>query len=1000
MALTKQNLSLPFGQGVDTKTDPWQVSPGKFQVMKNSVFTKGGLLGKRNAFAPLTPLPSGAEATTLTTFKGNLTAIGNKLYAYNNAAMEWEDRGRIQTLDLSVEALVRNSRSQAAPDVATTTTGLSCAVFLDADGSYKYQISDSNTGQILVSTTNLPATSNVPRAFTMPRHFVITFIATVAGTPHLQYIAIPFININNPSAATDISTQVSGLTAGYDAYVSSGILYVAWDGNDGGGAIRVTYIDSNLTQHNTVALLGHTATRMSVTTDTTVNTLWVTAYAGGDAYSYPLSYTLGLIGGPYHTITTTTSTELTSTAQNSILTLFYQVTNSYTYTAVRSDFIRSVTCTQSGTVGASTIILRSVGLASKAFLLNGTSYMLSVYAGAFQPTYFLIDGLGNVIAKLAYSNGSGYLTTQVLAGANVDGNIIQVGYLLKDLIQAVNKNQNPTSTAGVYANTGVNLATFDLSPVNLSTVEIGNNLHIAGGFLWMYDGDAPVEHNFHLWAEDILATPDTMSGSMTAQQYFYQVVYEWTDAQGNIHRGAPSIPVSALLAGTGEVVLNIPTLRLTYKVTPNQVRIVIYRWSTAQQNYYQVTSVSSPILNNPAVDSITYTDTQADSSIIGNNIIYTTGGVVENIAAPATSIISLYKSRLMLVDAEDRNLIWYSKQVIESTPVEMSDLFTIFVAPTSGAQGSTGEITAAAPLDDKFIPFKENAIYYITGNGPDNTGANNDFSEPVFITATVGCEDQQSIVFTPQGLLFRSDKGIWLLGRDLSTQYTGAPVEAFNGEAVISSINVPGQNQVRFTLESGTSSTLYQGLHTVLNDAGDVLQETPDQYVDGNLGTMLMFDYYYGQWGQFEVSPGPVLLSFVTSWINLSGLQGFQRAYFFYLLGRFLSPHKISVNIAYDYNDSPSQSVLITPDNYGQPYGNDPYYGTQSQGGFGGPGDVEQWRVFFSTQKCQSFQLSISEVFDNQYSTVPGAGLTLSGLNMVVGLKKSYVPIQASRSAG
>ncbi len=174
--------------------------------------------------------------------------------------------------------------------------------------------------------------------------------------------------------------------------------------------------------------------------------------------------------------------------------------------------------------------------------------------------------------------------------------------------------------------------------------------------------------------------------------------------------------------------------------------------------------------------------------------------MVENIGAPPTSVMTLFKSRLFLVDAEDKNLLWYSKQVIESTPVEMSDLFTLFVAPTIGAQGNTGPITALSSMDDKLIIFKKNAIYYLVGVGPDNTGASNDFSDPVFVTSTVGCDEQNSIVFTPNGLQFQSDKGIWLLGRDLSTTYIGSPVEESNASYVYRFIrkSISGASRIIF----------------------------------------------------------------------------------------------------------------------------------------------------------------------------------------------------------
>ena len=72
-----------------------------------------------------------------------------------------------------------------------------------------------------------------------------------------------------------------------------------------------------------------------------------------------------------------------------------------------------------------------------------------------------------------------------------------------------------------------------------------------------------------------------------------------------------------------------------------------------------------------------FVDTLADDPFWEMRFYLHTGGVVEDVNAPASNIMTLFDTRLWLVDAEDPNLLWFSKQVIESTPVEMSDLFTI-----------------------------------------------------------------------------------------------------------------------------------------------------------------------------------------------------------------------------------------------------------------------------------------------------------------------------------
>jgi hypothetical protein len=529
-----------------------------------------------------------------------------------------------------------------------------------------------------------------------------------------------------------------------------------------------------------------------------------------------------------------------------------------------------------------------------------------------------------------------------------------------------------------------------------------------------------VEHNFFLWPDTDLATPtysaawtesnasgDNMlakpDGATKTNAYAYQFVYEWSDNAGNVFRSAPSIPVSVTTTDathpTGYVTLNIPTLRLTMKTT-NPVKIVIYRWSVLLQTYYQVTSISAPLLNSTTVDEVQFIDRTADnqptSSILGNNILYTTGGVVENVNAPATNLMTLFDNRLWTVNAEDQNLLWFSKQVIEAVPVEMSDLLTMYISPTTGAQGSTGPITALSVMDDKLVIFKRNAIYYINGSGPDNTGANNQFSQPVFVTSTVGCANQNSVVFMPQGLMFQSDKGIWLLDRSLNTSYIGVSVDDLAiVPQVHSAQNIPATNQVRFIMDSGltlmydyyfsqwgtfkgvpaVSSCIFQGLHTFIDSFGRAFQESPGQYLDGS---------------------SPVLLSFTTGPIRLDALQSYQRAYFFYLMGDYLSPHKLVVSIAYDYSPNPSQQVIIEPTNFQPSFGGIGPYG---QGPFGGS-VLEQWKVHLERQRCQAISVKVQEVFDPSLGAIAGAGLTLSGINFVCGFKGKYKPMDAGHSIG
>jgi hypothetical protein len=1170
-----QNININFAQGLDTKTDPKQVSIGKFVSMENSIFTTSKRLTKRNGNNLLTSLlASSASATYLTTLNDNLTAIGNNAYAYNTSNESWLSKGVYAPMELSTLSLIKNNINQTQVDSAVAPNGLVCAAYTETNGAttdYKYVVLSSETGQNVISPTLIPVVSGVvagsPRVFLIENFFVIAFTNNISGSYHLQYIAVSTFN---PTVVTTAHDIASGYTPNslvdWDGVVVGRNLYIAYNTASGGQSIKVSYlpvtsIAAGAGPTVTLTLPGYTATIMSVCADTTSTSglVYLSWFDGTNGYTAGVStapnFTITLL--PTEMIASLTVVNLASAAQNGTCTLFYEVQNNYGYdSAIPTNYINLQTITPTGNAvsfhsifssGTSTItassatglvngmnvvdattpanllpgttfthsgttltlsqntqgnsaispgdllmgqvvaqgpvttVVRSVGLASKAFIVNGVIYFLSAYessaaAGAgYQPTYFLINGSTStqaapaVVAKLAYSNGGGYLATGI-PSVTVNGNIAQVAYLYKDLIES----QAPSAiqsigvkAPAVYSQTGINLATFTIGTQNIGSVETAESLQLTGGFGWLYDGYLPVEENFFVWPDSIEADTDasavtptgttttgsnivtavssiagvgygakitgtgipanqvvtgftsntitfgplvatgnhtaetiTVTGNIVdAQQYYYQVIYDWTDNQGNEYRSAPSIPITVTTTGsTSTNRLFIPTLRLTYKIA-NPVRIRIYRWSTAHQTYYEITSVLTPLMNDTTIDYLTYYDSLSDAEIIGNNILYTTGGVIENVNSPASNLVTLFDTRAWKVDAEDGNLLWFSKQVIEAVPVEWSDLLTYYVAPNAGTAQSTGPVTAFAPMDDKLILFKGkgNVICFINGTGPDNTGSNSQYpTSPYFVTSGVSCNNQASVVLTPDGLMFQSNKGIWLLNRGLAVSYIGQDVEKYNSSVVTSAVNVDGTTQVRFTLDTGEvlvyeyffrqwdtfkgpsaiSACLYQERHTYLNKYGQVFQESPDTSLDGT---------------------NPVLMQFATGPIYIAGVSGYQRVIDLILTGSFLSPCQIVVQIAFNFGEF-TQQYIITPDNATGVYGSDSIYGQTSP--FGGGGPLLQWRIPLEMQQCQSFQISAQEVFDPSVGQIAGAGFTLSNINCEVLLKSGKRPFSAEHTQG
>jgi hypothetical protein len=176
-----------------------------------------------------------------------------------------------------------------------------------------------------------------------------------------------------------------------------------------------------------------------------------------------------------------------------------------------------------------------------------------------------------------------------------------------------------------------------------------------------------------------------------------------------------------------------------------------------------------------------------------------------------------------------------------------------------------------------------------------------------------------------------------------------------------------------FTNQYASDATIFQDLFTYFGTDGTVFQETIGSFTDN---------------GSFI----PLLVT--TSWIQMAGLQGYQRCYKVYILGTYKSPHTLQVSIANNFNPGDTQVVYANATALfggGNVFGDGNVYG--ANGILGGPAPTEQWRLDLIQQKTQSFQVTIQDV-----QTAPfGEGLSLSGLTIIAGVKVGLNKVQPSQ---
>lgn len=993
MALEKQNVPINFGGGVDTKTDPKQVIPGKLLTLENGIFTSLKRIKKRNGYEGLSQLIEGSlssitQGNALANFKEEIVLFtGKEAYSLSESTERWSDKGPNTSVSLSSISIIRNTYQQTTPDSSYHSSGLEIFTWEDSRGGSRYSIFDSITGEAILSDSVIDANAIKPKAFALGNYIIIVFIDNV--TNHLRMLPIPVLTPTAPLAKIDIALNVNVTNKNYDATYSNDRVFVAYNTSTGGGSITLKSINNFLGISAARDTLGESASScIAVTVDTPLNQVWV-AYHNGAAIKYfiydrPLSFT-PILAPTVIEINGNTINNIALIAASGSGQVFYTQNAAATY----NNFIKTAMLTNTGTVTGVSVFLRSVGIAAKPFYFDEITYITVAFDTVLQPTYFLIDVTHiRAVAKFSPSLGGGLLTKNIVPETTptINGHFL-IASLKKDLLTTI--------SGAVYTRTGVNSTVLNFVSENaLSKVELGENLHITGGMLFMYDGVSIVEHGFNMFPENVMAATSTTGGLIEDGQRQYSVTYEWMDNEGQTHYSAPSVPITVTNTGGGTSAntLTIPTLRVTDKKPPvrGSVIIGVYRTEDSGTIFYRVSSVTSPTLNDTTVDSVVFVDTLADSAIIGNQLLYTTGGVVENIQAPAASFVTSYKDRIILLPDEDTNQWWYSKQVVPGVPVEFSDLFV------NNIDQAGGKLVSAARMDSVLVFLKQNLLYYVTGTGPDSTGAQNDFSEAQPIACDGGCTDKNSVILIPAGLMYKSEKGIYILDRSLSVHYIGHEVEAYNNDHVISANLIENTTQVRFCLDSGVAlmydylveqwsvftnhkavdSIIFQGQFTYLTADGLVLQETPGQYSDN---------------GEF------IQLRLITSWLSFAGLQGFQRVRRLLLLGEYNALHNLRVFAAYDFNPYATQETVIPA---GQllgtgVYGSDAFYGDTSP--YGGAFPLYQFVVKLSRQKCETIQFTIE---DTQSGLIQEESFSISAMSMEVGIKRGLNKMAATNTFG
>lgn len=554
-----QIVPIQLGQGIDTKSDPRQLKPGKLSALENGLFTPGGEIVKRPGFSPQSTGPTAGIG--LTTYNNELIELdGQSLWSLSQGQNVFNNKGTLVVTQLATSTVIRNTHTQTNADSAQSGS-YACYAWIESYVSVAgattslgglYSIVDNSTGQSVINAGTISANAALIKTVTLNNSFYFLYYDSSA-----QKLLYKTVSTSTPtvlSAAGTIAGDINTSTPAFDCSVIGTKIFIAYPNNTGtqasvyslsvGGTLSSQANIASIVIPNVITIFGDSATRA-----------WVGYSKNATAsaiYGFVLNGTLGTVTTPTALGTVTTNSAINITGYMSgtgTATFYYEMaqTGSYVSDPLTPNLIYKNTLTTGGAIGTNTVFTRGAGLGSKVFTYNSNPYLWTTVQSPLQNSYFLLNGSAVVCAKLSPGVGGGYQPRSVLPTVNnPSSGVYQVASLIKD---------NLTSQSGtVFTQTGVVSAQITFPSTAPSKAMLGNNLHVAGGLIQMYDGASVVEHGYNLYPEGLTGTFSLSGGVIgpgnavgSVNQYQYQAVYEWVDNQGQIHRSAPNPAVSVNL---------------------------------------------------------------------------------------------------------------------------------------------------------------------------------------------------------------------------------------------------------------------------------------------------------------------------------------------------------------------------------------------------------------------------------------------------------------------
>lgn len=403
------------------------------------------------------------------------------------------------------------------------------------------------------------------------------------------------------------------------------------------------------------------------------------------------------------------------------------------------------------------------------------------------------------------------------------------------------------------------------------------------------------------------------------------------------------------------------------------------------------------------------------NGLLSQPVLYTVGGGLDNVAPPSALCMTVHQNRLVLGGADDATVVWFSKELSPTDAPGFNDALTIQIE-------DGGAVTGLASLESLLIIFKRGMTWLVPGDMPDDTGGSinrgyvsNTLGTPVRMPHGIGCVDHRSVIETPVGVFFKSERTIELLSRDMSITPVGLKLDdtlsAYT--EVTSAIHNAKDTEVWFALRdpNNVTSTVF-AVYNYTTDVWSKHNVDADSYSPPTLPMTIMDNnvYFATNWADplglqplqtvvykqtenkfFDVTPEGrkyVVMSGVTAPISMNNVQGYQRVKRVRLIGspiptkstgapQFRNPHGMQVAALTDYAGSgPNIGSQLAQWSEAETAA---VYADQNR---------EVYEVHVKEQKGQKITVAFAETPPADINSLShGYGTAFSNMAIVVGLK-------------